>query len=271
MLTDSVKSLIHEMHSVLFITGAGLSADSGLPTYRGVGGLYESRDTDDGMPVELALSGHTMAARPQVCWKHIRQIANTCHEARPNRAHEIMAAFESELDRVWVLTQNVDGFHRQAGSQKVIEIHGTIRKLRCTKCRWRDEIEDYSTLADVPHCPECHAVIRPDVVLFGEMLSPHNTSRLYQELSRGFGLVFSVGTTSVFPYIAEPIRMACRRRIPTIEINPGESEVSNLVDHRIRERAAPALEAVWQAWQSRPKGAKKRPHWDTLTKSDEMD
>jgi NAD-dependent deacetylase len=246
-LVERVAAWLREADSALFITGAGVSAESGLPTYRGVGGLYEDVAVDEGLPIEVVLSGQMMVANPALCWKYITQIEANCRGAQFNRAHTIIAALEERIDRVVVLTQNVDGFHLDAGSTRVIEIHGNLRKLLCTKCTWRMEVEGYAGLGHPPTCPSCGGSVRPDVVLFGEWLPQGAVAALGTELSRGFDLVLSVGTTSLFPYIAEPVVRAARAGLPTVEINPGKSEVSNLVDVRLRERAVAALEAVWEA------------------------
>jgi NAD-dependent deacetylase len=231
-----------ENPSVLFVTGAGVSADSGLPTYRGVGGLYEGQSVEEGIPIEVALSGPMFRRNPDLTWKYIRQIEAACRGAGPNRAHEVMAQLERRLSRVVVLTQNVDGLHRAAGSRQVIEIHGDVHDLRCTFCGWTDRVKDYSGLGDgTPECPACGSVVRPRVVLFEEMLPRHGIDRLEAELARGFDLVFSVGTTSVFPYIAAPVHRANRDGKLTVEINPGTSEVSHVVHHRIRAGAAETM------------------------------
>ena len=100
---------------ILFITGAGLSADSGLPTYRGLGGLYHDRLTEEGLTIEQALSGRTLSQRPDITWKYLAEIEANCRGAQPNAAHRLIAALEQEKDSVWVLTQNIDGLHRAAG------------------------------------------------------------------------------------------------------------------------------------------------------------
>lgn len=243
-----ISELLARSSNVLFITGAGISADSGLPTYRGIGGLYEVDHTEEGLPIEVALSGEMMRERPELCWKYIAQVERACRDARPNRGHEVIAALERELPRVWVLTQNVDGFHRQAGTEKIIDIHGDVRNLACTRCGRRERVADFSGLALPPRCPGCSGLVRPQVVLFGEMLPQDAFAQLAGQLRRGFDLVFSVGTTSVFPYIAGPVVEAAETGIPTVEINPGDSEVSGLVDYRLRAGAAEALDAVYRAF-----------------------
>jgi len=248
---ERVVDLLEESRSLPLITGAGISADSGLPTYRGIGGLYNVNDTEEGMPIEELLSGHTMRAAPELTWKYLAQIAHACCGATFNRAHEVAAEMEDHFERMWTLTQNVDGFHRAAGSKKVIEIHGDLHDLKCTVCRFRDSVTDYSDLDVPPQCPGCQSILRPDVVLFGEMLPAEKVQLLCQELDEGFDLVFTIGTTSVFPYISEPVRIAQSLGRPTVEINPGTTDVSHLVDVKLPLRAAPAMDAIWGRYAQR--------------------
>ena len=221
-----------------------MSADSGLPTYRGVGGLYDDQDTDDGVPIEAALSGPMFRARPALTWRYIHQIEAACRGAEPNAAHRVIAALESHLARCWVLTQNVDGLHARAGSRHLVEIHGTVHKLRCTACAWRDTVADYAHLGPLPRCPDCDAVLRPEVVLFEEALPAAAVRTCERELARRFDVVVSIGTTAVFPYIAQPMWMARRQGALTVEINPGRSRVSAAARVRLEAGAAAALSAL---------------------------
>jgi NAD-dependent deacetylase len=235
---------------ILIITGAGISADSGLPTYRGIGGLYEDKLTSDEVPIEVALSGEMMRMEPQLTWKYIHQIESACRGARFNDAHRIIAALEDHFESVCVLTQNIDGFHRDAGSRNLIEIHGNIHDLYCVKCDYNIRVADYSGIEIPPRCPECGALVRPRVVLFGEMLPETALERLYQEYQKGVDMLFSIGTTSVFPYISGPVYQACQASIPTVEINPGNTEVSEVVQFRLRHRAAMVMTDIWSHLQS---------------------
>lgn len=226
---------------VLVITGAGISADSGLPTYRGIGGLYESEVTEDEVPIETALSGAMLRARPALTWKYLLQIESSCRAAKANAAHVALARMAARYRRFTVLTQNIDGFHRAAGQERLIEIHGNVHELYCTECAKHWTVVDYSQLQVPPRCEDCRGAVRPKVVLFGEMLPAKALAQLDEALDEGVDAVVSVGTTSVFPYIAGPVIQAARIGVPTIEINPGESEVSSIVGLRIRARAVDVL------------------------------
>jgi NAD-dependent deacetylase len=239
--TQDAAKLLLNCRRVLFITGAGLSADSGLPTYRGVGGLYDSGPTSEGIPIEEALSGETFRRNPAVTWKYLSQIERNCRPAVFNRGHQVIAEIEKHIEHVWVLTQNVDGFHAAAGSTHVTEIHGNLHRLFCAACGHRFQIKDFSQLTIPPVCKSCGGPARPDVVLFGEMLDPEALQIFYDECRKGFDACFSIGTSSVFSYIQEPIFLMKSHHKPTVEINPAETAVSDVVDIKIRDGAAHAL------------------------------
>lgn len=247
---NEVVSRLRTARRVLFITGAGISADSGLPTYRGFGGLYNDQHTEDGMPIEVALSGEVMASDPAIPWKHLARIEQTCRGAAPNAAHEVIARLEQRVPTT-VLTQNIDGFHRRAGSRDLIEIHGDLFELECVHCDYHAQVSDYAGIDRIPPaCPRCLGHLRPSVVLFGEALPRPAIQRLEQVLREGYDLVFSVGTTSVFPYIAQPFAMAGDYAALAVEINPGDTAVSAYADLRWRTGAAAALLQLEQALAS---------------------
>ncbi|CAF0793422.1 unnamed protein product [Adineta steineri] len=246
ILKKAVSELRHAKR-VLVITGAGISADSGLPTYRGIGGLYsDGKETEDGMVIEEALSGHIMQTRPDICWKYIYQIESACRSAKPNAAHKALVALESKFEHLTVLTQNVDGLHRSAGTKNLIEIHGNIQDLFCTSCNYEKHVTNFEGMKIPPDCERCGALVRPRIVLFGEMLPMHAVTQLYEIINKGLDAVISIGTTSVFPYIAEPVLRAARKNAITIEINPGDTEVSHVVRYRLRDRAITILPKLLQ-------------------------
>ncbi len=244
-----VAKLLARAESALFITGAGISAESGLPTYRGIGGIYENKLTELNLPIETVLSGQMMASKPDVTWQFIGQIEEACRGARHNKAHRIIAEIEKQMKRCWVLTQNIDGFHSEAGSKQVIDIHGDIHDLFCPECGYSDRVVDYSGLSFPPACPDCGSIIRPHVVLFGEMLPEDKLAVITSQLEEGFNIVFSIGTTSVFPYIAMPIYNARSEGNVTVEINPADSEVSDIVDFRFQAGAVDTLTQIYETMQ----------------------
>jgi NAD-dependent deacetylase len=239
-MLEEIARELGQARRVLFITGAGISADSGLPTYRGVGGLYNDGETEDGLSIEDALSGECLAARPEITWKYLAQIERNCHGVEPNAAHRAIAALERQCDVV-VLTQNIDGLHIKAGSSKVIEIHGTLEERYCAHCGAEADAGDRAV---PPRCAQCGKIVRPKVVLFGEMLPGAALDRLYHELGQGVDMVFVIGTTAVFPYIAEPVMRAVHNGVPTVEINPARTRLSNLVRFQVPERAALVLPEI---------------------------
>ncbi len=241
-----VALLLAKAQRVLFITGAGVSRDSGLPTYRGIGGLYNERKPEEGIPIEEILSGGMFKRDPALTWKYLFEIESACREAGFNRAHAVMQEIESARPHVCVLTQNVDGLHRKAGSKNVIEIHGELYDIQCPRCGLGYRVESFRELEIPPSCAACGATVRPNVVLFGELLPADKVAALHKELMGGFDMVFSVGTTSVFPYISGPVMEARKKGAPTVEINPGDTEVSQVVDFRLRLPAAEALDRLWQ-------------------------
>jgi NAD-dependent deacetylase len=248
--SSTVAKSIISCEKILFITGAGISADSGLPTYRGIGGLYENNLTDEGVPIETALSGAFFNKNPEISWKYLWQIGHACSGASPNPAHYVIAKIQYRKPDCWILTQNVDGLHRAAGTENLIEAHGHAFDLFCTTCESKysaDQIvSSYETEPELPPtCPECSGVIRPDVVLFGELLPQDAVDSMNFLAGRGNDLIICVGTSGYFPYIIDPVLRAREAGKMTVEINPQSTEISELFDIKIRKGAAEALQQIW--------------------------
>jgi NAD-dependent protein deacetylase/lipoamidase len=240
-----VVEILSKAKNLLFITGAGVSAESGLPTYRGISGLYNNKETDEGVSIEEALSGPMFVQNPALTWKYLSQMELACRGKSYNRAHEVIALMEDHFERICVLTQNVDGFHHKAGSTNVVDIHGNLHDLLCLQCDYQESVEDYENHQIPPTCPKCGCFLRPDVVLFGELLSPQKMQRLSMEFEKGFDAVFTIGTTSVFPYIAQPVVQAFFADIPTVEINPTQTDVSEYTRVKIEEKAVTTMNSIW--------------------------
>lgn len=178
------------------------------------------------------------------------QIGLAVQGRKHNAAHKVIADIEREFPRVWTLTQNVDGFHRSAGSKNLVEAHGNMHSLSCTQCVYRVMLDAFDALEIPPRCPNCTGLIRPDVVLFGELIEGPGITRLIAEVERGFDIVFCIGTTSVFPYIQAPVYQARAAGKQTVEINPCDTEVSGVVDHRLCLPASEALLRIWESYQT---------------------
>lgn len=237
---EQVAVILRDARRVAVLTGAGMSAASGLPTYRGIGGLYNDFEIEQGMPIEEILHASTLARDPALCWKYIAKIAAACRGAQPNAGHTVLAAWDARFD-LHVITQNVDGFHRRAGSRNVIELHGNLGDFFCLDCAARFDATTLDVDVLPPRCIKCDGLVRPNVVLFGEMLPPQALQRYEHELMRGFDVIFAIGTTAGFPYIHDPIVTAARRGVATVEINPDVTPLSEIVAHRIMAPADTAL------------------------------
>jgi NAD-dependent deacetylase len=235
-----VRELLDDSRRVLFITGAGVSAESGIPTFRGSTAAYANGMTQDGLSFEEVLSGPMLRRNPKLSWKYFHMLESSLRGKQPNAAHLAMVALEKPQRFVCVATQNIDGLHQSAGSSCVIELHGNLRRLICTSCDYRHCPETFVGLGPLPRCPKCDALLRPDAVLYEEALPMDALEQFDTEQAHGFDLVFSVGTTSLFPYVSLPVVAAAREGIPTVEINPEETPISGIVRFKF---AAGAVES----------------------------
>lgn len=220
-----------------------MSADSGLPTYRGINGLYNDFEIEQNLPIEEILHAYTLARNPALTWKYIAQIDSACRAAGPHDGHRVLAAWDKRFE-LWVATQNVDGFHRGAGSLNVIELHGNLSRLYCCACRADFVNLDFDLAILPPRCTHCDGLVRPDVVLFGELLPQSAVTQYERELARGFDVMIAVGTTAAFPYIAQPLHSAGARGCVTVEINPDRTALSHDVNHHLNGPAREVLLAL---------------------------
>lgn len=165
---DHARNLIQHATALVAFTGAGISTPSGIPDFRSKGsGLWEQYD-----PMEVA-SLTTFRHHPERFWEWKRPLMCQIWKSSPNPAHRALAQLESNGQLKAIITQNIDGLHQRAGSRKVFELHGTIESMTCTACQKQYASQNFrSQLEDglIPHCPTCAAILKPDVVLFEEML-----------------------------------------------------------------------------------------------------
>jgi NAD-dependent deacetylase len=196
------------------LTGAGVSAESGVNTFRGPGGLWEGQRAED-----IATPG-AFARDPRFVWRFYNARRTALRAIRPNPGHEALVALERRWTpaRFTLVTQNVDGLHRAAGSEAVVELHGNIRRVRCTECAL---IEDrgFEPLDELPKCKECDALLRPDVVWFHEAL-PAAAWRAADAALANCGCLLVVGTSAVVYPAAGLIDSALELGKPVIEVNP---------------------------------------------------
>jgi NAD-dependent protein deacetylase/lipoamidase len=237
MSSEAIADRWPRARRILVITGAGVSAESGLPTFRGAGGWYRERRAE-----ELA----TMAGfqrDPALVWEWYDLRRQQIGAAAPNDAHRTIADWQDHAEVVLV-TQNVDDLHERAGSRDVIHVHGSIWKVKCMGgCGvWEDH---RATLPQIPPpCPHCGALLRPDVVWFGEMLPTAALGLVDTQLRIPFDLAFVVGTEAVFGYIQEWALRARRAGALLVEVNPSETVLSDLVDVRLNGSAAAMLRSL---------------------------
>jgi NAD-dependent deacetylase len=221
---------------ITVLTGAGVSAASGVPTFRGPGGLWRNF-----RPEELA-TPQAFARDPRLVWEWYDWRRGLIAACRPNRAHDVLAAWSRRFPRFTLVTQNVDGLHEAAGTKDVVRMHGSIWQVRCARpCAagatpWHDD--DTSQHA----CPHCDRATRPAVVWFGEALDPAIVARA--SAASDCDVFFAVGTSAVVYPAAGLLHEAKRHGAFTVEINPEATEASHLVDAAIAEPAEVALDTI---------------------------
>jgi NAD-dependent deacetylase len=185
---------------LLVLTGAGVSAESGVPTFRDANGLWENH------PIEKVATPEGFRENPRLVWRFYSERRRRAGAVRPNPGHATLAAAEARMgDRFLLVTQNVDGLHRRAGSVRLIEIHGSLFETRCAGCQREPFPDERLYLGDPPPCDACRsrghaALLRPAVVWFGEVLDPANLHRIatFVDEARGSRFVFlAVGTSGV--------------------------------------------------------------------------
>lgn len=243
------------MVRVLVITGAGVSAESGIPTFRGKDGYWRNLD-----PIKLA-TPEAFAHDPELVWQWYRERRHRIGDARPNAAHEAIANLAQCVDEFLLVTQNVDDLHERGGLAKaeMVQIHGDIFVTKCSRCDFEQEQEHPPSVAaatygvaseqeqgqnGAPRCTKCGALMRPGVVWFGEPLPSREIERVENYLRRDpCEVVIVVGTAATFGYIIDWALRASRRG-ELIEVNPEETPLSRFATRLVREPAALALPRI---------------------------
>jgi len=240
---DRARALLAGGDAVAVLTGAGVSAESGVPTFRDPGGLWRGR-----RPEELATPG-AFRRDPVEVWTFYRWRIESLRGVAPNPGHVALARLENDRKRFWLLTQNVDGLHAAAGSARVTELHGSIRIARCTRCGGESDAE--AALAGlppaaVPACPVCGGRLRPAVVWFGESL-PRRALAIAEEAVSECDVMLVVGTSGVVQPAASFAWTARSRGARIIEVNPDATPISAIADVSLRGGSARLLPLLVEA------------------------
>lgn len=235
---DAVRIRLAAAERIVVLTGAGMSAESGVPTFRdALTGLWARFD-----PAQLA-TPEAFRANPALVWRWYAERREAVQRARPNAGHVALAQAVARWPQLRVVTQNVDGLHARAGSEGVIELHGNILRSRCfDRCEHAEAFDDPAELppGEPPSCPACHGWLRPDVVWFGETLD-HRVLTAAERAMDTADVVLVVGTSGmVYPAAALPGR-ARRRGALVVVINPNDSDLDDQADLCLPATAAAAL------------------------------
>jgi NAD-dependent deacetylase len=218
-LIRAARDRITSARSITVLTGAGISADSGVPTFRGEGGLWKRFRAE-----ELA-TPEAFESHPEIVWEWYHWRRKMISEKRPNPGHEALVLLENARPNFTLITQNVDGLHTLAGSRRVIELHGSLWRMRCMQCNRITENRSLD-LPLLPDCDGCHSLLRPDVVWFGEAINPIHLQKSL-EACRGSDVFLVIGTSGVVQPAASFALFAKEQGAFTIEINTVASEIAD--------------------------------------------
>lgn len=239
---EFAADLFRSARRIVALTGAGISTPSGIPDFRSEGTGLWSRDE----PLEVA-SLSTFRTHPDRFYTWFHPLARQIFEAAPNPAHLALAALEQAGFLHVILTQNIDMLHQKAGSQQVIEMHGTLDTLSCTQCfarhSHRDFLPAFIAQRAIPHCPQCGAILKPDVILFGEQL-PQKALFQAQQEARNCDLFIVIGSSlEVLPVAGLPMQ-AIDRGAHLIIINQLQTYLNVRADVTIADNVATIIPSI---------------------------
>jgi NAD-dependent deacetylase len=228
---ESVADKLQQAKKIVFVTGAGISQESGIPTFRGNDGLWRKHD-----PMQLATID-AFYQNTKLVWEWYEDRRKNILAAKPNAGHVAIADL-AKYKQVWVLTQNIDCLHQRAGSKNVLELHGSIITIKCTVCDFKDKI--ISSFSEVPPLCKCGNILRPDVVWFGEPLPQDVWEEAMIQASQCDVMVVAGTSLAVSPANLLPA-YAKQNGALMIEVNPEETLMSHSMDLSIRATSAKSL------------------------------
>lgn len=227
--------------NVVALTGAGISAESGIPTFRDKDGLFTRSNVED------VATPEGFKRNPKLVWEWYAMRRERVKQAQPNPGHIALAKFEEIFPNFTLITQNVDGLHQKAGSKNVIELHGNIMRNKCFANSHPVDVEKLPASSEIPpSCPICRSPIRPDVVWFGELLDPDILSEA-ENATKNADVFFSIGTSSVVYPAAGFITLAKEYGATVVEVNPNETEKSYCADFIFRYPSGKILPLILEA------------------------
>lgn len=220
---------------IVFFTGAGISVESGIPTYRGTGGVWKDYNYQDFACQEAFLRN------PEKVWDFHDQRRALIKSCKPNQAHKIIAKIQHQQPKTHIITQNIDGLHQRAGASRVIELHGSIWRLRSPENGLI--VEDFETPLKERKCGK-NAWWRPDIIWFGDSLNQETINTALTALEK-CDLLISIGTSAVVYPAAQMPEIAINNGADTIEINPETTPISHLFQRCLRDSASQALSSLF--------------------------
>lgn len=239
LISEELRVRLRAARSVFVLTGAGVSAESGVPTFRGGGGAAVWK----GMPFDVISSASMVRSDLDEVWEWFDYRRGVVERCRPNAAHETLAGWQERFERFTLATQNIDGLHASAGSRDVLELHGSIWRARCLACGALEDLKGKSGDVRPPVCVECSGRMRPDVVLFGEML-PVDVWDEAAEGAAASDVCFVVGTSAIV-YPAAGLPLAAKRAGAfLVEVNPEPTPLSDACDVTLRGPAGKILPLI---------------------------
>ncbi|MFH1011456.1 MAG: NAD-dependent deacylase [bacterium] len=241
-LTQSVRTSLREATRISVLTGAGVSAESGVPTFRGKEGLWSKF-----RPEELA-NFQAFMANPELVWEWYQYRRGIISQVEPNPGHHALARWEKEAEVFHLITQNVDGLHQRAGSGKAIELHGNILRNRCLRCGNVSQTQEVHFKGKVPQC-SCGGMLRPDVVWFGEMLPAQAIEEAFAAAETA-DLFLSVGTSAVVYPAASLPQIAKSSGALLIEVNVERTVLTPIADLFLEGPSGEILPELFDQWRA---------------------
>ncbi len=231
----NASCIIDDAEYLIALTGAGISRESDVPTFRGKDGLWRNYD-----PMELA-TPQAFARDPKLVWEWYQWRQKLIYECHPNPAHKTLAKWETKDILKHVITQNVDNLHQRGGSKKITQVHGNIFWLKCSSCTYNSSL--MTPPEHVPICPECGAKLRPDVVWFGESLDPKVMRKVYAELEKADAIIV-IGTSGIVHPAASFPFMVKQNGGGIIEVNLEQTPITSYADVFVQGKAGEILPQI---------------------------